>query len=561
MSDDERLAALLERVTREQQEGQPPNLEELGREYPDLISELRQLLNVAELAEQCRPTTNSTIAHPRRAAVPVSAPALPRTFDGYELLQEVGRGAMGVVYKAWDPKLKRFVALKVLLRGELASTSDLARFRSEAQAAAGLSHRNIVPVYQVGECDGRAYFSMMFVEGTTLAAKVGQGPLPQREAARLVSLMARAVDHAHQHGILHRDLKPSNVLIDGDDQPVITDFGLAKRTRSEPGSLAGADLTATGMIVGTPSYMAPEQAAGLPTKVGPGSDVYSLGAILYEMLTGRPPFQAASAVDVLLLVRSEEAVRPRLLNRGIHPDLELICLKCLEKRPEHRYQSAQQLAADLDAFLHGEAVSARSSSLVYFVSRLFRETHHAPVMENWGGLWMVHSLKLLLLCLVTNVLWLAGVREHVAYLLLWSIGLIVWAAVFWSWRRRGGAVTFVERQMAHGWAAGVAASIGVFLVEVMLGLEALKLTPVLAVVAGMVFLFMAGTVSGWFYVPAVLCFLAALPIALWPAAGPTMFGVVSALGFFVPGLKYYRQRRLAVARGVARSERGPPGRG
>ena len=300
--------------------------------------------------------------------------------------------------------------------------------------------------------------------------------------------------------------------------------------------------TGTGFIVGTPSYMAPEQASGDATAVGPASDVYSMGAILYELLTGRPPFQAESAVDVLLLVRSEEAVRPRLLNPGIHPDLELVCLRCLEKRPEHRYAIAGQFADDLDAFQRGEAVSARSSSLAYFISRLFRETHHAPVMENWGGLWMLHSLMLLLLCVVTNAIWLAEVREHVVYLLLWGVGLVVWGAVFWNWRRRGGAVTFVERQMAHGWAAGVAASIGIFLVEVLLDLPVLKLTPVLSVVAGMVFIFMAGTVSGWFYVPAALCFVGAVPMALWPEAGPTLFGVVAAFGFLVPGWKYYRMR-------------------
>jgi eukaryotic-like serine/threonine-protein kinase len=538
MSDDERLAALLEQVTREQQEGRRPDFDALGRDHPDLIDELRQLLNVAGIAQQFGPASKrSTLVLPTAS----NQISLPQQIDGYELLEEIGRGAMGVVYKAWDPRLKRFVALKVMLGGEYASPTELTRFRSEAQAAAGLSHRNIVPVYQVGTEGGRPYFCMNFVEGTTLAAKVRQGPLPPREAARLLALIARAVDHAHQRGILHRDLKPSNVLIDGDDQPLVTDFGLAKRTRPEAG-VSTEGLTQTGAIVGTPSYMAPEQAAADTGAVGPASDVYSLGAILYELLTGRPPFQAASAVEVLLLVRSEEAVRPRLLNSRIDPDLELICLKCLEKRPEHRYATAGQLADDLDAFLGGEPVSARGSSLTYFVSRLFRETHHAPVMENWGALWMLHSLMLLLLCVVTNGLWLAGERRHGAYLLLWSVGLGVWTAFFWSWRRRGGPVTFVERQMAHGWAAGVAASIGVFFVEVLLKLEPLTLTPVLAVVAGMVFLFMAGTVSGWFYVPAVLCFLGAIPMALLPAIGPTLFGIVAALGFFLPGLKYYRQR-------------------
>jgi eukaryotic-like serine/threonine-protein kinase len=538
MTHDERLAALLDQVIRPQQDGQRLDLDAVGRQHPDLIDELRQLLNVAQIAQQFGSASASASA---TAARPVTAAAgsLPRSFDGYDLLEEIGRGAMGVVYKAWDPRLKRYVALKMMLGGEYATTVELSRFRGEAQAAAGLSHRNIVPVYQVGAADGLLYFCMKLVEGTTLATRVRQGPLPPREAAQMVALIARAVDHAHRHGILHRDLKPSNVLLDEDDQPVVTDFGLAKRTH---GGGSGGGLTQTGTIVGTPSYMAPEQAAAGAAEVGPASDVYSLGAILYELLTGRPPFQASSAADVLLLVRSEEAIRPRLLSPQIHPDLELICLKCLEKRPEHRYPTAQRLADDLEAFLNGEPVSARESSLAYFVSRLFRETHHAPVMENWGGLWVLHSLMLLLLCVVTNGLWLMGVRAHIAYLLLWGIGLVVWGAAFWSWRRRGGAVTFVERQMAHGWAAGVAASIGVFIIEVLLGLEPLTLTPVLGVVAGMVFLFMAGTVSGWFYLPAVLCFAAGVPIALFPAVGPTLFGLVAALGFFVPGLKYYRLR-------------------
>jgi serine/threonine-protein kinase len=260
-------------------------------------------------------------------------------------LEEIGRGAMGVVYKGWDPRLKRYVALKMLLRGDQATAQDLARFRGEAQAAAKLAHRNIVPVYEVGDEGGQAYFCMQYVEGSTLASLARGGPLPPRQAAQLVAAIARAVEHAHRSGILHRDLKPSNVLIDGDGEPLVTDFGLAKRVTGEP------SLTASGAIVGTPSYMAPEQATADRGSARPTSDVYSLGAIFYELLTGRPPFQAASAVEVLLLVRSEEAVRPRLLNPRIDADLELICLKCLEKRPEHRYASAAALADDLDAFL------------------------------------------------------------------------------------------------------------------------------------------------------------------------------------------------------------------
>lgn len=547
MNDDEELAALLEQVTRQQQNGQQPDFDALARQHPQRIDELRQLAQVAELANQLGVAVAST----NSAALAPRAPTFPETplnesFDGYHLLGEIGRGAMGVVYKAWDPQLQRVVALKMMLGGEHASAVDLARFRTEAQAAARLAHRNIVPIYHVGDCARRAYFSMQYVEGTTLADLAHKGPLDQREAARLVSLIARGVQAAHQQGILHRDLKPANVLIDKEGQPLITDFGLAKRAWMDSSQTAGR-LTASGAIVGTPCYMAPEQAAALAGSIGPASDAYSLGAILYELLTGRPPFQAGSAVDVLLMVRCEEALRPRLLNHAIDPDLELICLKCLEKSPTHRYASAAHLADDLEAYLHSEPVSARSSSLVYFISRLFRDTHHAPVMENWGSLWMLHGAFLFLLCVVTNVLWLAGVDDHLTYSLLWSFGLIVWSLVFWNWRQRGGAVTFVERQMAHGWAAGVGASIGTFIVEVALGLPVLTLTPMLAVMAGMVFVFMAGTVSGWFYIPAALCFVAALPMALWPGIAPLLFGVVAATGFLVPGWKYYRKLPEAVS--------------
>jgi serine/threonine-protein kinase len=546
MNADEELALLLEQVTRQQQNGQQPDFDALGRQHPQWIDELRELLQVAELADQLGSavaSSQTTAPAPRAATI---APALlTESFDGYMLLGEIGKGAMGVVYKAWDPRLERVVALKMMLGGEHASAVDLARFRTEAQAAARLAHPNIVPVYQVGHCAGRAYFSMQYVEGTTLADLAHEGPMDQRAAARLVGLIARGVEAAHQQGILHRDLKPANVLIDQEGQPVITDFGLAKRARTDSRE-SGGRVTAAGAIVGTPCYMAPEQAAALAGSIGPASDVYSLGAILYELLTGRPPFQAGSVVDVLFMVRSEEALRPRLLNHAIDPDLELVCLKCLEKSPAHRYASAARLADDLEAYLQSEPVSARASSLVYFISRLFRDTHHAPVMENWGGLWMLHSAILLLLCVVTNVLLWAGVNDHLTYLLIWSFGLVVWGLVFWNWRQRGGAVTFVERQMAHGWAAGVAASIGTLIVEVALGLPVLTLTPMLAVVAGMVFVFMAGTVSGWFYFPAALCFVAALPMALWPGIAPTLFGVVAALGYFVPGWKYYRSspRRL-----------------
>ena len=536
---DERLAVVLDALTKQ---STPIDWTSVARAHPDLVDEIKQLLAVGQMIDfvKLKTTDASTAAQPGPAVV--LRTQLPSSFGEYDLLEEIGRGGMGIVYKAWDRTLERHVALKMILRGIHATSADLQRFRSEAQAAAGLTHPNIVPVYQVGAEDGQAYFCMKYVQGRTLAAVMADKPLHPREAAQYMVAIARGVQHAHDKGILHRDLKPSNILIDEHDQPLVTDFGLAKRVE------AGATMTATGAIVGTPSYMAPEQAEGTRTPTA-ACDVYSLGAILYELLTGRPPFLAASAVETLLLVRSEEPVRPRALNPQIDVDLEFICRKCLEKSPEHRYVSAAKLASDLEAFLSAEPVSARSSSLVYFISRLLRDSHHAPVLENWGLLWMLHSVKILSLCVVTSAMHWWGVREPWPYLALWSIALVAWAVIFWNLRRRGGPVTFVERQIAHAWAAGVIASIGVFVVEILLKRPVLELTPVLSICVGMVFLVKAGTLSGWFYIAALAAFLAAIPMAfLDPSVGPLLIGLVSAVGFFVPGLKYYRQRQRSLGK-------------
>ena len=535
---DERLALALDDLVRRQEQGQPIDFDAVARQHPDLADELKQLLVVGQFVDGLARSHGEATLSQLGPAPPVARGSLPREFGAYQLVEEIGRGAMGVVYKAWDRELKRFVALKMILRGPHASATDQGRFRAEAQAAAGLAHPHIVPVFQVGEHDAQAFFCMKYVAGFTLAGRIAAGPLPQRHAAAYLAAIAHAVEHAHEHGILHRDLKPSNILIDEDDQPLVTDFGLAKRVEG------GASLTGTGRDRWHAELsMAPEQTEGKPRQAA-ASDVYALGAILYEMLTGRPPFLAASVVETLLLIRSEEPVRPRLLNPQIDTDLEIICRKCLEKRPEHRYASAAELARDLEAFLAGDVVLARSSSMLYFITRIFRDTHHAPVLENWGVLWMVHSLKIFLLCALTSGLFALGYRDHLTYLLVWSISLIAWGAIFWHWRKWVGPVTFVERQLAHAWAAGVVASIGIFVVEVILGLDALTLTPVLAVAAGMVFLFEAGMLSGEFYLYAALSFGLAVVMAwLQPPWSPLLLGAASAIGFFVPGWKYYRLRK------------------
>jgi WD40 repeat protein/tRNA A-37 threonylcarbamoyl transferase component Bud32 len=277
---------------------------------------------------------------------------IARYFGDYELLAEIARGGMGVVYKARQVNLNRIVALKMILAGQLANEAEVKRFYLEAEAAAGLDHPGIVPIFEVGQHEGQHYFSMGFVDGQSLAQKVAAGPLPPREAATLARQVAEAVRYAHDHNVIHRDLKPANVLLDAKGRARVTDFGLAKKLEGDSG------LTASGQVIGTPSYMPPEQASGR-TDVGPPADIYSLGAVLYHLLTGRPPFQAAVVVDTLRQVREREAVPPRQLNPGVPRDLETVVMKCLQKDSTRRYPSAAALAADLGNWLEGRPIVAR----------------------------------------------------------------------------------------------------------------------------------------------------------------------------------------------------------
>jgi len=294
---------------------------------------------------------------PGQAALPRSPAALdsafPRCFGDYELLEEIGRGGMGVVYQARQVNLDRLVALKMLLFGPLAQPEQVQRFRTEAAAAASLQHPNIVAIHEVGFREGQHFFAMDYVAGRNLAEIVRDGPLPARRAAGYVQTIAEAIQYAHERGILHRDLKPSNVLIDANDQPKVMDFGLAKRLEKE------SELTLSGQVLGSPNYMPPEQAAAHRGLVGKRSDVYSLGAILYHLLTGRAPFVAPTVAETLAQVQNVEPVSPTVLNPHLPRDLKTICLKCLEKEPARRYQTAQELADDLGRFLRNEPILAR----------------------------------------------------------------------------------------------------------------------------------------------------------------------------------------------------------
>jgi hypothetical protein len=274
---------------------------------------------------------------------------------GYEILGELGRGGMGVVYQARQVSLNRVVALKMILAGAYAGPEQLARFRTEAEAVARLQHPGIVQIFEIGEHQGKPFFSLEFVGGGSLAGRLDGKPLAADAAARLVEALARSVHAAHQSGIVHRDIKPANVLLTPDGQPKITDFGLAKLLQADRGQ------TKTGEILGTPDYMAPEQAAGRKD-VGPAADVYSLGAILYELLTGRPPFRGETTLDTLLQVLEAEPTAPRQWNPEVPRDLETICLKCLDKEPRRRYASAGELADDLHRFLADLPITARPTA-------------------------------------------------------------------------------------------------------------------------------------------------------------------------------------------------------
>jgi len=392
------------------QAGQSPDRAALLEKCPELASALDCLDALEALAPP--PPPDDTGGDHDTLDVEPALGDLPRPFGQYELLSEIGRGGMGVVYKARQKALDRTVAIKMILASHLASPEHVRRFHVEAKAAARMQHSNIVHIHEVGQLHGHYYFAMEYVEGNSLAQRIAQSQLDVDMAVRLVAAIARAVDHLHQHNIIHRDLKPSNILLDAEEHPYLTDFGLAKVF--EPGS----ETTATGVIAGTPSYMAPEQAAGQSGKVGPAADIYSLGAILYELLTGRPPFREENPLDTLMQVISREPNLPRQWNPKIPRGLELICLKCLAKSPGDRYASAAAVADDLERFARGEALEVRPPNLG---QRLWSWTRRQPALALRLG-----ALVLLYIVATTNSL--LGLVDWRFYGEI-TILLAVWAGI------------------------------------------------------------------------------------------------------------------------------------
>jgi serine/threonine-protein kinase len=335
-----RLDAVITAFLEASERGERPVAEEWISQHADLAPDLADFLASLKKIDQ--------------AVAPLRALAAPfRTFGDYELLAELGRGGMGIVYKAHDRRLNRLVALKLIRAGQQATPAEAQRFRNEAEAAAHLDHPHIVPIYHVGEVDAQFYFTMQLLDGGSLTRNIERYHAQPRATARLTAALARAVHHAHQHGILHRDLKPSNILLDSNGEPRVADFGLAKWLD------VGETLTETGQVLGTPAYMAPELASGRKGAATTAADVYGVGAILYELLTGRPPFRGSNRLDTVLKVVHDDPVPPRKLDPKIPADLETICLKCLEKEPSKRYASAGDIADDLGRYLSNEPILAR----------------------------------------------------------------------------------------------------------------------------------------------------------------------------------------------------------
>ena len=557
---DARLALVLDQMISKNGKGSSSEiLDQTIRENPDLESDIRELYATAMIASDVAMFQSAEVSrildgsgsHPSMSP---TGSAVGSSIGDYEILEEIGRGGMGVVYRAYQRSLDRVVALKMIPNAAFAASQDLARLRAEALAAARLNHPSIVPVYEVGEHNGQPWFSMQFVQGLTLSQRLLDGPMNAEQAVRLLLPIVEAIGSAHQAGVLHRDLKPSNILISSSGEPFVTDFGLAKRVpvaNDAAGHENGSDeanLTLSGAILGTPSWMSPEQAAGQTDSIEKTTDVYSLGAILYAMLTARPPFQSSSPLDTLLMVMEQDPPAIRVLNSRIDADLEMVVMKCLQKPRDLRYSSTDELADDLRAWLNGNPVSARRSTILNVMTRIFRESHHAAILQNWGLLWMWHSLVLLVLCLTTNAFQFSGITSRLPYIGLWVFGLGLWAAIFWNLRSRSGPITAIERQVAHVWGGSMIASSMLFWVESVLNEPVLEFSPVLGCIAGIVFLAKAGMLSGQFYIQSMALFASSVVMAAMCRNSPlnfsiSLFGVVTALSFFIPGLKYYRQQK------------------
>jgi hypothetical protein len=533
------LLELLVRWDELRQQGKTVTPEELCPDDPQLQALLRERLARRQRMQAALdlPTRRDHVAKP--ASLPV--------IDGYEIGELLGRGGMGLVFKAKQTALKRHVALKLVVSGAHAGAEERARFRTEAEAVARLSHPGIVQIYDVGEQAGCPYLALEFVSGGSLARQLDGAPMPPRRAAQLVLDLARAVQHAHEQGIVHRDLKPANVLLTESGFAKIADFGLAKLLD------VGQGHTATGTVFGTPEYMAPEQAAGKVRAIGPESDVYALGAILYELLTGRPPFLGTSTLETLDQVRTHDPVPPQTLQPKVPSDLATICLKCLEKSPARRYPSAAALAHDLDLFLRGEAISVRKMTLGDHVARMLR---HRTMDVNWGA-WATLALCLAPLPFLAQVAVFVFFRNRPAYpFVAMGVTLVTVAvlhySLFFGKRASMRLIAPAERrQLKSAWLGNSIAMILVpFTILCMIHPTTLQewfvIYALWLIAAGCTYFSLAAN-SGILYVTGSLCFLLAVLAPLIPFYMPLVMASHISLHMTMLGLMFRRVAREAAS--------------
>jgi serine/threonine-protein kinase len=516
----------------------------LGR-HPEFAGELAEFLGlharVEEAVAPLRTLTAEDTAEYRGGgeASPEAPPAAgPTPFGDYELHEVLGEGGMGVVHRAWQPSLIRFVALKVIRAGRLASPDDVRRFRGDAQKAAHLTHPHIVPILECGEHERQLYFTMKLMEGGSLSDQIKRGPVASRRAAEWLQAVAQAVEAAHRAGIIHRDLKPANVLLDAQGQAHIADFGLARWIDRE------ASLTATGAIVGTVGYMAPEQVDGRATLA---SDVYGLGAILYTLLTGRPPFQAETVLDTLQHVLHQEAAPPRLLNPNVPSDLERICLKCLEKDPAQRYSAAAELAEDLADFLAGEPPRHTPPPQWWdFLVRPVRYLLPNEPSRDWGGAYFACAGAVVLAHAVVFALVQADQPVGFVWLTLGLLLALMATIQVVRLRNGAGSPTTVEGQVIVIWIAYTLGMPLLFYPYTGPASAALAAYPALAILTG-VLLFICGSMYwGRCYLFGLGFLAAAVLMRLRPEWAPLEMGLWNSFYLLSMGWHLCARRKAAV---------------
>jgi serine/threonine protein kinase len=529
MADNDRLLDVLVRREEARALGRPIAVEALCPDKRTLQEAVHQRIDQRQgLRTPWAPT------QPIEPALGAAVPSAGQ-LEGLEILEVLGQGGMAVVYKARQCKLDRLVAVKMILAGAHAGPDERSRFRREAEAIARLHHPNIVEIYEVGEKDGCPYVVLELVRGGSLAKLLDGTPLPVRCAAELILDLTRAVQHAHERAILHRDLKPSNVLLTEDGTPKITDFGLARRLDADQGE------TRTGDVLGTPSYMAPEQAEGRVHDLGPATDVYGLGAILYELLTGRPPFKGASALETLEQVRTLDPVDLRALQPRLPGDLETICLKCLEKKPAHRYPSAAALAGDLQRFLASEPISARSLNVLEKIGRTVSYSGAPDTMRSRGSVVLAISpIPALLQFVLFLVLGDWPSYPLICLCVALPVIAVSFTLVFWPSRHLLRKAPRPYRRFV--WSLMSARLTGFLLVPLLVALfrPGHDLAEFYLVFVWWIFLegnffLMMGAYAGWGYPAALVNYAVAVLIALFPHFGPLVCGALVSGGLVVLG--------------------------